>query len=203
MIKNIIFDMGQVLMYFRPTLYIERLGISGMDRELLLQEVFDGLEWVQLEHGTIFEEDAVQSICRRVPERLHGAVRELICQWWQGPIWPVPGMAELMKELKEAGYKLYLLSNASLQQKRYHDRIPGVENLDGRLVSAECGMLKPQYGIYQKLMDTFDLRPEECIFVDDSTVNVEAALCLGIQGILFVDDVARLRKELRENGVEL
>lgn len=203
MIKNIIFDMGQVLMHFRPVLFIERLGIAGPDKELLLREVFGGVEWVQLDHGTVSEEEAVQSVCKRVPEHLHGAVRELICHWWQGPLCPVPGMAELMKELKEAGYHLYLLSNASLQQAKYHDRIPGAEYLDGRLVSAECGLMKPQHEIYRLLLDTYKLAAEESIFIDDVPMNVEAAVCVGIHGIVFADDVARLRGELLAEGVNL
>ena len=70
MIKNVIFDMGQVLIYFSPELYIERLGVSGEDSEILLREVFRRVEWVQLDHGTITETEAVESICKRVPPRL-------------------------------------------------------------------------------------------------------------------------------------
>lgn len=203
MIKNIIFDMGQVLMYFQPELYVDRLGITGRDRELLLREIFGGVEWVRLDHGTVSEEEAVQSVCQRIPEHLHGAVRELIFHWWKGTIRPVPGMAELMKELKEAGYSLYLLSNASCRQVQYHNRIPGMEYLDGRLVSAECGLLKPGYEIYKQLLSTYGLKAEESVFIDDVPMNVEAAVCLGICGVLFVDDVDRLRRELRALGVKL
>lgn len=201
MIRNIIFDMGQVLLFFNPEMYIESLGINGEDSNILLREVFRKMEWVQLDHGTITEEEAVRAICRRVPERLCGAVGELVFSWWKRPIVPVPGMEALMRELKEAGYKLYLLSNASVQQIRYHDRIPGTQYLDGRIVSAEWKQIKPQPEIYKTLLDTYGLKAEECVFIDDSAVNVEAAYCMGIQGIVFDGDASRLRNELKTLGV--
>ena len=195
--------MGQVLIHFCPELYIERLGANEEDSKLLLREVFRRVEWVQLDHGTISEEDAVTSINKRVPERLHRQVEELVFRWWARPMVPVTGMEELLAELKQAGYKLYLLSNASVQQIKYHDRVPGTQYLDGRIVSAEHKLLKPQREIYQLLLDTYGLRAEECVFVDDSPANVEAACCAGIHGIVFDEDVPRLRRELKELGVKV
>lgn len=201
MIKNVIFDMGQVLLYFSPELYIRRLGVSEEDGEILLREVFRRVEWVRLDHGTITEKEAVESVCRRVPPRLHRAVEELVCRWWDRPLSPVPGMKELIAEIKGLGLKIYLLSNANMQQRIYHDRIPGTEYFDGRIVSAECGMIKPQPEIYRLLLDTYGLQAQECLFIDDSPLNVEGAYCVGISGIVFDDDMPRLRRELREAGV--
>ncbi len=201
MIRNIIFDMGQVLIYFSPELYINRLGVPEEDGEILLREVFRRVEWVRLDHGTISEAEAVEAICRRVPPRLHKAVEELVFRWWARPLNPVPGMKELVAEIKELGYGIYLLSNANIQQCKYHDRIPGTEYFDGRIVSAECKLIKPQREIYQLLLDTYNLQAQECLFIDDSPLNVEGAYCAGIRGIVFDDDLPRLRQELREAGV--
>lgn len=201
MIRNIIFDMGQVLIYFSPELYINRLGVPEEDGEILLREVFRRVEWVRLDHGTITEAEAVEAICRRVPPRLHKAVEELVFRWWARPLNPVPGMKELVAEIKELGYGIYLLSNANIQQCKYHDRIPGTEYFDGRIVSAECKLLKPQREIYRLLLDTYNLQAQECLFIDDSPLNVEGAYCAGIRGIVFDDDLPRLRQELREAGV--
>lgn len=201
MIKNIIFDMGQVLIYFSPELYIKRLGVPEEDCGLLLREVFRRMEWVQLDHGTITEAEAVESICRRVPSRLHKAVEELVFRWWARPLNPVPGMKELIAEIKSKGCGIYLLSNANIQQCKYHDQIPGTEYFDGRIVSAECKLLKPQKEIYQLLLDTYGLQARECLFIDDSPLNVEGAYCAGIRGIVFDDDIPRLRRELREAGI--
>lgn len=199
--KNVIFDMGNVLIYFQPELYIKELGVSEEDERLLRREVFGRMEWVQLDHGTITEEEAVESICRRVPPHLKGAVEELVFRWWARPLSPVPGMKELVAEIKALGFKIYLLSNANIQQRQYHDRIPGTEYFDGRIVSAECRLLKPQREIYQLLLDTYGLCAQECLFIDDSPLNVEGAYCAGIRGIVFDDDLPYLRRELRAAGI--
>ncbi len=112
-------------------------------------------------------------------------------------------MAELMRELKEAGYGLYMLSNANKDLNIYVKDIPGTEYLDGRIVSADWGLLKPEREIYEKLTQLFGLDLEECVFIDDSAVNVEGALRAGLQGIVFHDDVDEVRTELNRMGVSV
>lgn len=201
MIHNIVFDMGQVLVYFRPDVFVERLGVPEEDRELLLREVFRDREWVQLDRGTLTEDEAVESICRRLPEHLHGAAAELVCGWWKRPLLPVPGMAELIARLKAMGYGIYLLSNASRQLPRYFPRIPGSQYFDGRIVSADWLLLKPQKEIYEKLYEVYGLKPEECFFIDDQPANVEGAYCTGMEGAVFDGDMARLCRKLGEAGI--
>lgn len=201
MIRNIVFDMGHVMIYFLPKVFIERLGVPEEDRGLLMREVFGGIEWIQLDRGSITEEKAVDIMCRRLPERLHGAVRDLVCGWWKEPLMPVEGMAELVRELKGMRYGIYLLSNASIRLSEYFDRIPAAEYFDGKIVSAEWKVLKPQPDIYRILLDTYHLKAEECFFVDDVPANVEGAYCMGICGAVFDGNVDRLRRELRDAGV--
>lgn len=196
MIQNIVFDMGHVLIYFQPRVLIERLGITGGDKELLLREVFRDVEWIQLDRGSLPEEEAVRILCGRLPKRLHGAVEELVCGWWKHPLVPVEGMEELVAQLKGAGYGIYLLSNASRQLHRYFDRIPGSQYFDGRIVSADWQLLKPQKEIYEKLYEVYGLKPEECFFIDDQPVNVEGAYRTGMAGTVFDGDLERLRKRL-------
>lgn len=201
MIRNIIFDMGQVLIYFRPDIFIERLEVPQEDRPLLLREVFNSVEWIQLDHGTTTEEEAVAAICRRLPQRLHNYVHELVFSWWQRPLLPVEGMEELIGELKGLGYGIYLLSNASSRLHQYFSRIPASRYFDGMIVSADWKLLKPQREIYEALFREYRLRPEECFFVDDLSLNVEGARNAGMAGAIFHGDVSRLRRELNEAGV--
>ncbi len=102
MIRNIVFDMGNVLLYFDRDYFIARLGIEGADKGLLKREVFLSLEWARMDRGSMTDEEAAQSICQRLPERLHDAAWKLV-QMWDRPILPVPGMYELVKELKGKG----------------------------------------------------------------------------------------------------
>jgi putative hydrolase of the HAD superfamily len=203
MIHSIVFDMGQVLIQFCPDLMIERLGVPPEDRELLRQEVFSCVEWVRLDRGTISEEDAVTSICRRLPASLHHYARELVFSWWKRPLIPVEGMAALIAELKGLGYGIYLLSNANYTLHRYFPQIPGSEYFDGKIVSADWKLLKPEHELYEVLFREYKLKPEECFFIDDLPPNIEAANRLGMSGTVFRGDVARLRRELVEAGVHV
>lgn len=200
-IRNIVFDMGQVLIDFNPGVFIDRLGIAGEDKDLLLREVFRSVEWMCLDRGSMDEEAAWTGMCARLPARLHGAARELVFSWWQRPLIPIPGTAELVGELKAMGYGIYLLSNASRQVPRYFPRIPGSEYFDGEFVSAFYQLIKPQHAIYRKFCETFGLAAESCFFVDDQPVNIEAALGTGMRGAVFYGDIPRLRRDLNAAGV--
>lgn len=201
MIKNVVFDMGQVLIHWSPERCLAPFDLSPEDREILLREVFQGLEWIQLDRGAITEEEALDAICCRIPRRLHGTAEEVVTGWWRQPLQPVDGMAELIAKLKHQGYGIYLLSNASLALHYYFRWIPGASYFDGLMVSSEEKLLKPQYELYHTLFRRFDLKPEECFFIDDNPMNVDAAACCGMAGTVFRGDVARLQKELLAAGI--
>lgn len=200
MIRNVVFDMGNVLIYWRPDVLVQRLGVPEEDRPLLLREVFGDVNWIQLDRGSITKEEAVERMCGRLPERLHGAARELTANWWRGPLLPVEGMAELVRELKGLGLGIYLLSNAGLDHPQFFDRVPGSECFDGRVISAFHKLLKPQPELYQILLREYGLKAEECFFVDDLNINVEAAMLVGMSGAVF-HGADGLRRSLREAGV--
>ena len=203
MIRNIIFDMGNVLIYFDPKTFLTRVGIEDpADRELLLREVYRSLEWAQMDRGSLTDAEAGQIMMKRVPEHLKKKVYELVCEW-DRPILPVPGMAELVKELKENGYRIYLLSNASYHQHDYWQQIPGWEYFDGTLISADEKLVKPQPEIYALTCERFGLKPEENLFVDDAVGNAEGAVFSGWNAIVFHDDVAELRRKMQAMGVKV
>ena len=197
MIRNILFDMGEVLIRFDRKFFIDRLGVDPGDRELLMREVFLALEWAQLDWGSITDEEAVASICRRVPERLHEVVRKLVTLW-DRPILPVEGMEELVRELKGRGFRIFLLSNASVRQHDYWPRVPGADCFEDTLISADVKCVKPLPEIYALAFRKFGILPEESLFIDDSAVNIEEARQSGMQGIVFHGDTAELRRKLCE-----
>lgn len=200
MIKNIVFDMGGVLIHYQPLEIISHLRLPPEDEKMIYREVFRTVEWVQMDRGVASEEEAVLAMRRRLPERLHGALARAI-RWWELELRPMEGMAELLAELKGMGYGIYLLSNASVRQPEYFDRIPGSQYFDGKIVSAFYKLLKPQHEIFELLLREFSLRAEECFFVDDNHENVESAVFNGFSGAVFDGDVPRLRQQLNEAGV--
>ena len=202
MIRNILFDMGNVLLRFDRQVFLDRLDVSEADKQLLLREVFLSPEWVEMDRGTLREETAEPIMCSRLPAHLHDAVHQLTSCWDQ-PILPMEGMEELVRELKQAGYGIYLLSNASVRQHAYWPRVPGSELFDGKLISADEGVMKPQPEIYRLCLERFGLKAEECFFIDDVPANIEGAQFCGISGVVFHADALQLRKDLREAGVRI
>ena len=202
MIKNILFDMGNVLIRFDRKLFLDRLEVSEADKDILLREVFANVEWAQMDRGTKTEETALESMRKRLPQRLHGAAETLTLHWDE-PLVPIEGMYELVEELKEKGYGIYLLSNASYRQHDYWPGIAASKFFDGTLISADVHAVKPQPEIYNLCLEKFGLKAEESFFVDDVGANVEGAVNCGLQGAVFFGDVARLRRELRAAGVHV
>lgn len=203
MIKNIIFDMGQVLISFIPEYFIERVGVTDKkDKEILLREVYKSAEWPMMDRGTLTDEEAGEIMASRVPKHLKEKVKLLTCDW-NRPIIPIEGAKELVKELKDNGYNIYLLSNASLNQKNYWPRIPGSEFFDGVVVSSYVKLVKPQPEIYKYTLDKFSLKADECVFIDDAPINIEAAIYSGLHGIVFHGDFKEVREKLIKLGVNV
>ena len=200
MTQNLIFDMGGVLIHWDPSRIVERLGIEGEDARLLLREVFREVEWPSLDRGAMSETEAIAAICARLPERLHAAVERCV-YWWRDPLWPIEGMEELLRELKDLGYPIYLLSNATSALHEYFPRIPGSDCFVGGLVSADHKLLKPQHEIFELLYKTFALDPAECFFIDDYPPNIDGAIVTGMSGAVYDGDLRRLRHDLRRAGI--
>lgn len=202
MIKNIVFDMGNVIIRFDRDAFIDRFGVSEEDRRILLREIFLSPEWVMMDRGTLTDEQAADILCPRVPEHLRDIARKLI-GFWDRPILEVEGIEPLIEELKDKGYGIYLLSNASCRQPDYWQRVPAARFFDGTLISYSVKLVKPMPEIYEKFFEKFSLKREECFFIDDSPANIEASLYVGMPGAVFHNDIHRLRRELRAAGVDV
>ena len=197
MIRNIVFDMGNVLIRFDPLFFMDRAGLTDpSDRRLILNELFHSVEWAQMDSGVLTEETAEPSILSRFPDRLKDAVHRLLFSWADPPA-PISGMVELVLRLKKAGYGIWLLSNASKAQHVYWPQIPVSRLFDGKLVSCDIGIVKPVPGIYTAFTEKFSLRPEECVFIDDTIQNVAGAIACGWQGIVFHGSSLELEQKLR------
>lgn len=200
MIKNIVFDMGKVLVGYDAMRVCEQYMDNPGDRQAVCTTVFVSPEWLQLDMGLISEEQATRQMCARVPKRLWEAVRLCMENWHRYCMWTRTEMEPLVRELKEKGYGIYLCSNASLRLLTcYREVIPAVDRFDGLLFSAEVRCMKPQKELYQHLFARFDLRPEECFFIDDIQLNIDGAKACGMEGYCFADgNLEKLRAVLAE-----
>lgn len=196
MIKNIIFDMGNVLIKYDPALFIDRLSLdSEEDQQALLKAVYQSREWLAMDEGLLDEGEAIERMVSVLPDHLHQYVAPLVLEW-DRPLIEFEGMTSMIEKLKATGYGLYLLSNASRRQHDYWARVSSSHLFDGTLISADVKQIKPNPEIYQTLFETFDLRPEACFFIDDSKSNIEMSEKLGMAGYVFDGDVNKLRHRL-------
>ncbi|MBQ6478171.1 MAG: HAD family phosphatase [Erysipelotrichaceae bacterium] len=195
--KNLIFDMGNVLVKFVPEHLVKRCSLSTEDEKLLLQEVFYSGNWKRHDLGELDEKQLYELSIASLPERLHPAAKEMIYRWSE-PLIPIEGMAQLIKEMKEEGRNIYLLSNAGKDQPGYWNKVPGSEYFDGTVVSALEGCIKPDPKIYRILVKRYSLDPAECLFIDDMEANTETAQELGWKTYCFDGDVNKLKNHIRK-----
>lgn len=199
MIKNIVFDMGKVLLDYDSERVCRHFIKDEAERKKVETAVFISPEWILMDMGVLSDEDGLARMVKRL-DTDHEKEMARICleHWHEYCMWEKEGMADLVKELKADGYEIYLCSNASARLLScYRDVIPGVEYFDGVLFSAEVKCMKPQKEMYVHLFERFDLKPEECFFIDDLQMNIDGARACGMDGYCFADgDVEKLREVL-------
>jgi putative hydrolase of the HAD superfamily len=195
MIRNIIFDMGNVLARFDIPRFCDSSAKNDADSAVLQREVFQSVEWAQFDRGVITRDDVVRSISGRLPDRLRPQVQWLVERWYDH-FEADPEMERFIGKLKQLGYGIYLLSNASVDFYAFRSSLKALRYFDGELVSSDVRLLKPDRQIFEALLAKYALKAEECFFVDDMFNNVEAALRLGFSGMVYRGSVQDLEREL-------
>lgn len=195
MIKNIIFDLGNVLLNFKPLEYLYKEIPETQKVHQIYEEIFKSPEWIMLDGGLITEDEAIDRICDRNNENSR-IIRGLMDKWYQ-MLTPIEGVVGILKEVKSKGYRTYFLSNFHLLAfEDVSKRYDFFEDFDGGIVSYKEKLMKPEKDIYDKLMATYEINPHESIFIDDTRENIDGATELGFETILFTTDL-----ELREKLV--
>lgn len=199
MTKNYIFDFGNVLANFHADDLTSPFLADSEEKKLIADIVFDRLYWDRLDDGTITDDEVKEGICGRLSPEHHEVACKVYDNWIQ-TISPVRGMTELVKDISKTGAGLYLLSNISRGFARDYPTVLWIKELlslfDGMVFSGVIGLVKPDKAIFRHLLCEFDLRPEDCIFIDDSSVNILGAKEVGIDGYLFDGDAYKLRQYL-------
>lgn len=196
--KNILFDMGNVLITYNPEWVIRRYT---EDEELILEVkniVFNSQEWFLLDAGLIEEEKAERNWMERLSSDKARELAHLSFQNWHlYNMKVIPGTAEMIRALKENGKEIYLLSNASLRLLSiYKEVIPAVECFSGIFYSAAHKCVKPQDIIYERFLKEYSLNPADCFFIDDLEENISAAKAVGISGAVMKSRTAKETAEI-------
>jgi len=193
MTKNIIFDFGNVLVQWHPEqVYGEYFGDEAK-AWWFLRHVVD-MDWRQRIDAGESQDACIRELQERKPE-YREAIELYRSKWREMLTGEVPGMRQLLSEVQQK-YEVYGLTNWSMEtfpEAREHFGI--LQMIDRYVVSGAEHLVKPDPRLFQVLLDRYSLRAEDCTFVDDNPVNVDAARSMGMRGIVFAGS-DNLRKEL-------
>ena len=184
MIKNVVFDVGDVLVAFCYKKYMRGLGFSEECVEFLSDNMVVTEFWHELDQGVKTEKDALEKFPKEFPQ-----YKEEILKFWDN----IENIVEeydysepLICKLKDKGYGVYILSNYPIETaERHWPKFKFLPHTDGHIISAYEKITKPDEGIYRLLESRFGVDLTECVFVDDRQINIDAANALGMTGILF------------------
>lgn len=186
MIKNVIFDIGNVLIDFRWRALMEELGFPKELQPLFDKTVFGSHWWNELDRGILEEAEAREKL--REGNREHAFEFDLLWANRHMLVEPFDYSVSWIERLKQQGLKVYLLSNYPKEMFLLHEEcgcFPFLDIVDGKVVSAFVQLVKPDADIYQYLMKEYGLQAQECVFIDDRQENVGTAEALGMKGIVF------------------
>ena len=188
--KNIVFDFGNVIGTFNGREIIRSFVTDETDVDYLCDLIY--AHWTELDSGAIDYQEYRNEILRTIPERLYDPV-DLFFREWPGCAKPLPQTLAFVRELKERGIPVYLLSNAPTYFADYMKDHEILKPFDGILFSAPIHMAKPDQEIYEYFFRKFDLNPSECFFIDDHVKRIQGAKDAGMDGIIFTGDIQAVK----------
>ena len=193
--KNIIFDLGNVLFQFHPEEFLSYFFDKTTIEDLMVI-IFCSDEWLELDLGNMTIPEVIDIFASRNPQ--YKKEITFVLNNWSAMLIPIEKNVKILRQLKEMGYPLYILSNFHKEAfETMYQKHDFLHLFDGGIVSAYEHIIKPDERIYQLLLDRYHLNKEDCLFIDDSLTNIHIAGDLGIAGIHLQFGVD-LKEELKK-----
>jgi epoxide hydrolase-like predicted phosphatase len=199
MIKNIVFDLGNVLISFKPADFLDKTGYEADAKNIIISDIFSSREWGFLDNGDITTTEAIEKISAR-----SSLQREQIASVFNlrsKIMYPINRNTRLLPALKKRGFKLYFLSN--FPEDIFDELFEEYEFFrffDGGIVSSKVKLSKPDIRIFKVLLEKYSLSAQECLFIDDIEINVRAADSIGMKCICALESAnlsELIEKELK------
>ena len=205
MIKNIIFDLGNVIINYNQKKIINNFTEKEEEIKYIYDEIFHAPEWTLMDLGDITNDEAIEIINKRNEFKYEKLTQEFLHEWHKKQ--PINrDIVEIAKILKNNGYNLFVLSNMANQTYEYFKNDEFFSLCTGIVISAHEHVKKPDEKVYRLLLNRYNLNAEECLFIDDddSGKNYETANKIGIQGRRIMPNQAEdVKKLLLEFNVEI
>lgn len=184
MIRNIIFDVGKVLVSYDPEGYMDSLGLDAGTKERLNRAMFEHQLWLDSDQGLRSPEEFLQAFIENDPQ-LSETIRR-VHETVGGTVELFDYAVDWITDLKGRGFHVYILSNYSENMFRQTEhKLKFLPLMDGAVFSYTIKLIKPDTAIYHYLCDKYGLEPKESVFIDDRPENIEGAAAAGIRGICF------------------
>lgn len=205
MIKNIIFDLGNVIINYNQKNIINNFTEKEEEIKYIYDEIFHAPEWTLMDLGDITNDEAIEIINKRNEFKYEKLTQEFLHEWHKKQ--PINrDIVEIAKILKNNGYNLFVLSNMANQTYEYFKNDEFFSLCTGIVISAHEHVKKPDEKVYRLLLNRYNLNAEECLFIDDddSGKNYETANKIGIKGRRIMPNQAEdVKKLLLEFNVEI
>lgn len=186
MLKNIVFDLGNVLLSCKLEKYLDETLENKSLVNRLCEAVFNSREWIELDRGSISLEEAVNRMCEK-NTGISADIRAFM-KYYHNLFTPIFETVEMLEILKRNGFRLYYLSNFHLKAFAHISvKYDFFAFFDGGIVSSHVNLLKPQEEIYKMLISRYGLVASETLFVDDTLENIKTAESLGFKTLHFKD----------------
>lgn len=200
MIDTIIFDIGNVLAAFDWVKFVKSFGFSQEVNDDIAKAVFMSKDWPQVDIGLKTDEELVDGFVKNAPHR-EEEIRTIF-RGWRYFVDEYPFSAQWVKDLKSKGYKVYLLSNYGRTMFGFaKERFEFLKYVDGGVISYQINKIKPDPQIYRTLLDKYSIVPENAVFLDDLTENLNGAAAFGIHTVHVTSHQAAL-DGLKKLGIE-
>ncbi|MBD5549215.1 MAG: HAD family phosphatase [Lachnospiraceae bacterium] len=184
MIKNIIFDIGNVLAGFAWQDYYRSFGFPDEVYEKLADATVRSDFWNEMDRGKLSDDQLLEGFIQNDPS-IEKELREVFRNI-KGIIRRYDYAIPWIRELKKRGYGIFVISNfAHKAHEECMEALDFLEEIDGGILSYQVKLIKPAPEIYQLLCNRYGLRADECVFIDDTAKNVDAAIKEGMKGITF------------------
>ena len=201
MLKNLVFDFGNVLVVFKPEEQLRRYVQTDEEAMELRNLIWESKPWKDADIGIGGRQETFERLCEMYPEKAD-LLREILFECSEWLTIPEEVKAVLHK-LQAAGYNLYYISNTNpMDYETMMKNHAVLHELKGGLASFQEKMLKPDPAIYQLLLDRYGLNADECLFIDDIEANTKGAEAVGIHGYCYADgNITRLRRYLEQQHI--
>lgn len=201
MIKNIVFDLGGVLVDFKPEKYLKHIGFNESEIDFLTNLIFCGKEWYEYTASKYTIKQTAENLRKKYPQ-YEDKIKKIFDNIdYTYILFEMSETTEYLKELKSNGYNIFILSDLSKDSYSYNKEFELFNYINGGVYSFEIGSTKPNDNNYKTLLEKYELIPDETIFIDDKLENIKAANKFGIHGVQFttLDEVKRKISLLIDN----